>query len=131
LSAVAHLRDRFGVDPVLRVLNVAPSSFYGWLQRRGNPSPRQRADAEMLTQIAAIHERSGGTYGSPRVHATLQRRGVHVSRKRVERVMREAGVQGAFLRKTWRTSSTRQNPAATPAPDLVNLDFTAPAPNRL
>jgi putative transposase len=131
LSAVAHLRDRFGVDPVLRVLNVAPSSFYGWLQRRGNPSPRQRADAEMLTQIAAIHERSGGTYGSPRVHATLQRRGVHVSRKRVERLMREAGVQGAFLRKTWRTSSTRQNPAATPAPDLVNRDFTAPAPNRL
>jgi transposase InsO family protein len=85
----------------------------------------------VLAEIAAIHDRSGGTYGSPRVHATLRRRGVHVSRKRVERLMRDAGLQGAFLRKKWRTSSTRQNPAATPAPDLVNRDFTAPAPNRL
>jgi putative transposase len=85
----------------------------------------------LLAEITAIHDRSGGTYGSPRVHATLQRRGVHVSRKRVERLMRDAGLAGAFLRKKWRTSSTRQNPAATPAPDLVNRDFTAPAPNRL
>lgn len=67
----------------------------------------------------------------PRVHATLHRRGVPVSRKRVERLTREHDLQGAFLRKKWRTSSTRQNPAATPAPDLVNRDFTAPAPNRL
>ena len=65
------------------------------------------------------------------MHATLARRGVHVSRKRVERLMREAGLQGAFLRKKWRTASTRQNPAVKPAPDLVNRDFTAPAPNRL
>jgi len=71
MSAVAHLRDRFGVDPLLRVLNVAPSTFYGWLEQARNPSACQRADAKMLTQIAAIHERSGGTYGSPRVHATL------------------------------------------------------------
>jgi putative transposase len=85
----------------------------------------------LLAEITAIHDRSGGTYGSPRVHATLQRRGVHVSRKRVERLMRDAGLAGAFLRTTWRTSSTRQNSAARPAPDLVNRDFTAPAPNRL
>ncbi|WP_433556043.1 IS3 family transposase [Pseudonocardia xinjiangensis] len=74
----------------------------------------------LIAEIAAIHDRSGGTYGSPRVHATLRRRSVHVSRKRVERLMREAGVAGAFLRMKWRTSSTRQNPAATPASDLVN-----------
>lgn len=54
-----------------------------------------------------------------------------MSRKRVERLMRQAGVQGAFLRRRWRRPSTRQDPAATPAPDLVNRDFTAPAPNRL
>jgi putative transposase len=131
LKAVAHLRDRFGVDPILRVLDVAPSSFYGWLAQQRNPSARRRGDEQILTEITEIHGRSGGTYGSPRVHATLHRRGVHVSRKRVERLMREHDLQGAFLRKKWRTSSTRQNPAATPAPDLVNRDFTAPAPNRL
>jgi transposase-like protein len=126
LNAVAHLRDRFGVGPVLRVLGIASSTFYGWLAQQRNPSARRRSDDQILADIAAIHDRSGGTYGSPRGHATLCRRGVHVSRKRVERLMREAGLQGAFLRKKWRTSSTRQNPAATPAPDLVNRDFTAP-----
>jgi len=131
LKTVAHLRDRFGVDPVLRVLGIAPSTYYGWLDRQRRPSDRQQEDVVLLAEIVTIHDRSGGTYGSPQVHATLQRRGVHVSRKRVERLMREAGVQGAFLRKKWRTTSTRQNPAATPAPDLVNRDFTAPAPNRL
>jgi putative transposase len=98
---------------------------------RTDPSLRRRTDAELLAEIAAIHDRSGGTYGSPRVHATLRRRGICVSRKRVERLMREAGLAGAFLRKRWRTGSTRQNPRTTPAPDLVNRDFTAPAPDRL
>ena len=131
MKAVAHLKDRFGVDPVLRVLSIAPSTYYGWLDRRRNPSARQQADTVVLTEITAVHDRSGGTYGSPRVHATLRRRGVRVSRKRVERLMREHGLQGAYLRRKWRTSSTRQDPRATPAPDLVNRDFTAPAPNRL
>jgi putative transposase len=110
---------------------LRPRRFYGWLAQDRRPSARRRADADLLAQILEIHDRSGGTYGSPRVHATLQRRGIAVSRKRVERLMRQAGLQGAFLRKKWRTSSTRQNPASSPAPDLVNRDFTAPAPNRL
>ncbi len=131
MSAVTALRDRFGVDPVLRVLDVAPSTYYGWLAQERNPSPRRRADQELVARIAAIHDRSGATYGSPRVHATLRRRGIRVSRKRVERLMRETGLQGAYLRKGWRTGSTRQNPHASAAPDLVNRDFTAPAPDRL
>jgi transposase InsO family protein len=131
LSAVADLRDRFGVDPVLRVLGVAASTYYGWLAQDRDPSARRRADADLLAQIREIHDRSGGTYGSPRIHATLRRRGVAVSRKRVERLMHAAGLQGAYLRRKWRTSSTRQDPAATAAPDLVNRDFTAPGPDRL
>jgi putative transposase len=64
------------------------------------------------------------------VHAQLRRDGVRTSRKRVERLMGQAGLQGAFLRKRWRCS-TRQDPRATPAPDLVNRDFKVEAPNRL
>ncbi len=131
MNVVAELRARFGVGPILRILGVAPSTFYGWLSQQRNPSARRQADDQLLAEITEIHGRSGGTYGSPRIHATLHRRGVAVSRKRVERLMREHGLQGAFLRKQWRTSSTRQNPNADPAPDLVKRDFTAPAPNRL
>jgi putative transposase len=64
------------------------------------------------------------------VHAQLRRDGVRVSRKRVARLMGAHGLQGAFVRKRWRCS-TRQDPTAIPAPDLVNRQFTAPAPNRL
>lgn len=131
MTAVDTLKDRFGIAPVLEVLGVAASTYYGWLAQERDPSLRRRSDADLLAEITVIHRRSGNTYGSPRVHAVLHRRGVRVSRKRVERLMREAGLQGAFLGKRWRTSATRQNPTATPAPDLVERDFTAPAPNRL
>jgi putative transposase len=131
VKAVEALKSRFGISPVLQVLGVAASTYYGWLAQQRDPSPRRRADTELLAEIRRIHHRSGATYGAPRVHATLHRRGHHVSRERVERLMREDGLQGAFLRKRWRTGSTTQNPRATPAPDLVNRDFTAAAPDRL
>ncbi|WSN14769.1 IS3 family transposase [Micromonospora sp. NBC_01699] len=74
---------------------------------------------------------SGHTYGADRVHRQLRRDGIRVGRKRVERLMADQGWQGAFLRRGWRGGSTRQDPMATPAPDLVNRDFTATGPNRL
>ncbi|MBP2334698.1 IS3 family transposase [Saccharothrix coeruleofusca] len=126
-----QLRGRFGVEPILRVLGIASSTYYGWVQRQTDPSPRQRQDEELVAEIVDIHTTSGGTYGSPRVHATLRRREIRVSRKRVERLMRGHELQGAFLRKKWRTPSTRRDPPVAPAPDLVNRDFTAPAPDRL
>ena len=75
MITVAALKDRFGVAPVLQVIGVAASTYYGWLARDRSPSTRSRADAELLGEISAIHNRSGQTYGSPRVHATLVRRG--------------------------------------------------------
>ncbi|HZP52491.1 IS3 family transposase [Actinocrinis sp.] len=119
------------VDLVLRVLGIASSTFYGWRKQAKHPSARRLADEGLLAEIVEIHTCSGGTYGAPRVHAMLRRRGVAVGRKRVERLMRGASLQGAFLRKKWRTASTRQDPRATPAPDLVKRDFTALEPNRL
>jgi putative transposase len=137
MSFVAADRDRFGVQPLLRVLGIAVSTFYGWLARRRHPSPRDIEEVWLTGQVQRIHADSGGTYGSPygspKVHAQLRREGIRLSRKRVERVerlLRTHGLQGAFLRKR-RRSSTRRDPAATPAPDLVNRDFKADAPDRL
>ncbi|MFE2758237.1 IS3 family transposase [Actinosynnema sp. NPDC059335] len=131
MKLVEQLRGRFGVEFVLRVLGVASSTYRGWVARQAAPSDREREDRAITDEITDIHTASGGTYGSPRVHQILRRRGIRVSRKRVERLMRQASLQGAFLRKHWRTPSTRQDPRAAPAPDRVNRDFTAPAPDRL
>jgi putative transposase len=123
-------RDRFGVEPILRVLEIPVSTFYGWVDQQRHPSRHTLDDRVLLGKIRAVHTRSGGTYGAPRVHAQLRRDGVRVARKRVARLMGQDGLQGAFLRRKWRCS-TRQDPTATPAPDLVNRDFAAPAPDRL
>jgi putative transposase len=130
MTLVDRLGDRFGVEPILRVLEIPVSTFYGWLARRRRPSPRDIEGVWLTEQIQRIHAESGETYGSPKIHAQLRREGIRVSRKRVERLMRQAGLQGAFVRKR-RRSWTRRDPAATPAPDLVNRQFTAPAPNQL
>jgi putative transposase len=130
MTFVHACRDRFGVEPILRVLQIPVSTFYGWGAQQRDPCQHQRPDAWLLGKIRAIHQRSRGTYGAPRVHARLRRDGVQVSRTRVARLLGAHGLQGAFLRRRWRCS-TRQHPTAIPAPDLVNRDFTAPAPNRL
>lgn len=60
-TAVAAPKDRFGVAPVLQVLGVAASTYYGWLARDRSPSARSRADAELLVKTTEIHDRSGQT----------------------------------------------------------------------
>ena len=122
----------FSVDLVLRVLGIPASTYYDWRARQTSPSPRACEDARLLGMIDEIrgeHE-FAATYGSPRVWLELRRRGVRVGRKRVERIMREHGRRGAYLRKGWKGGSTRQNPRHTAAPDLLDRDFTATAPNR-
>ena len=123
----------FPVDLVLRVLGIPASTYYGWRARQVVPSRRQLEDAQLLETIVKIrtsHE-FACTYGSPRVWLALRRQGIRCGRKRVERIMRTHGLQGAFLRKGWKHGSTRQNPRHTAAPDLVDRDFTATEPNRL
>jgi putative transposase len=110
-----------------RVLDVSASGYYAWHHRP--LSARAQADRVLLEQIRAIHARSRGTYGVPRVHAELAAQGVHVGRKRVARLMQAAGLAGVS-RRPWVTT-TRRDPTARPAPDLVQRTFTVAGPNRL
>jgi putative transposase len=111
-----------------RVLGVSASGFYEWRAR--GPSARQLADEQLTAVITQIHELSRGSYGAPRVHAELQLgRSLRCGRKRVERLMRAAGLAGIYRRRS--RGCTVTDPAATPHPDLVNRQFTATGPDRL
>jgi transposase InsO family protein len=87
--------------------------------------PGRLADAAVAERIEASWERSRRTHGAPRIHA---REGIRVGRKRVERLMRQLGIQGAHLHKHWK--NTRQDRRATAAPDLVERDFSVAEPQR-
>jgi putative transposase len=117
----------FSIRAMCRVLDVSSSGYYAW--RRRKISVRTREDEALRGRIAAIHEQSRRTYGSPRIHAELKEQGARVGRKRVARLMKESGLMGASRRRSIRT--TRRDPAARPAPDLVDRKFVADGPNQL
>lgn len=117
----------YRVATMCRVLGVSPSGFYAW---RARPmSARTRADVALRAEIEAIHTRSRGTYGAPRVHAELAATGAAVGRKRVARPMRAAGLVGVSRRRSHCT--TIRDERTRPAPDLVSRVFTAEGPDRL
>jgi len=115
------------IATLCRVLSVSPSGYYAWCKR--SRSARAQADERLLSQIQDIHQRSRGTYGVPRVHAELRARGIRCARKRVARLMGRAGLEGVHRRRY--RSTTRQDPSATTAPDLVKRNFTASGPDQL
>lgn len=108
-------------------LGVSPSGYWAW--RKRGCSARSQVDAQLAAQIRTIHQASRGTYGAPRVHAELANAGSHCGRKRVARLMRQAGLVGCHRRRPFQT--TQRDPAAEPAPDLVQRTFAASAPNVL
>jgi transposase InsO family protein len=124
---VASERAIFPVTTMCRLLGVSPSGFWAWLRR--GPSRRSVADAALARTIMAIHERSRGTYGAPRIHARLHRDGTACGRKRVARLMRREGITGVHRRRYHPT--TVRDPGASPAPDLVDRDFHPAGPDRL
>ena len=115
------------VATMCRRLGVSPSGYYAW-RGRGR-SPRAKRDEVLGGTIRAIHEVSGGTYGAPRVHAELMAGGCRVSRKRVARLMREAGLAGVSRRRGMRT--TRVDQSHCVVPDRVERQFQADGPDRL
>ena len=117
--------DGIPVAVACRVLNISRSGYYDWL---GRPeSPRELRNKELTENDQGNPRDSRGSYGSPRVHAELRLGlGMEVNRKRVERLMREAGIQGIYRRK-----GRRNLVNAATEEDLVHRQFTAEAPDRL
>jgi putative transposase len=106
------------VAAACQAAGVTRSAWYAWAARAAQgPSQRQREEARLVGEIRRIHARSGGTYGVPRIHAELGRRGWMVNHQRVERLMRTHRIVGYRPRR--RRSLTRQDRAAPPAPDLL------------
>lgn len=115
-----------GVAFLCRLRNVARASFCAWQAAAKARAVRKAADEALAHEITVIHVASRHTYGVPRIHAELRRLGRAVNRKRVARVMRERGIQGAHRRR--RRSLTRPDKKARPAPDLIGRDFHAERP---
>jgi putative transposase len=88
---------QFSIQVMAEALGVSRSGFYAWRHRPA--SARALADAEVTARIATIHRASRETYGAPRIHAELADEGIHVGRKRVERLMKAAGLKGVSRRK--------------------------------
>jgi putative transposase len=125
---VEQERASYAVTTLCRMLGVSPSGYWAW--RRREPSARAHADEELSRQIVQIHQTSRGTYGAPRIHAELAACGTRCGRKRVARLMRLVGIAGCHRRRL-HVRTTRRDPAARPAPDLVQRAFVAAAPNEL
>jgi putative transposase len=114
-----------------RVLGVARSGYYAWRGR--SPSAQARADDRLMERIRASHRTSRGTDGSPRIRVELRAAGERCGRRRVARLMREAGLRGCHGRHRSVRTTTRDR-QATPAPDRVQRAFAPPAigrPDRL
>jgi putative transposase len=120
-------KGRFGVEPICRVLPIAPSSYYEAASRP--PSARALRDEELRVQIARVHAANFGVYGARKLWRQLNREGTPVARCTVQRLMRELGLKGAVRSKTRRTTIPDEI-APRPA-DLVRRDFSAAGPNQL
>lgn len=131
MSSCYHLieaeRTSFPIQFMCRMLGVSRSGYYDWRDRP--PSGRSRQDATLTGKIREIHLRSRETYGSPRVHAELRDLGIRCGRRRVERLMRQAGLRGCL--RGSRRGTTHRGKRAAPAEDLVKRDFRATAKDKI
>jgi putative transposase len=122
----------FGVEPICRTLTeagcpIAPSTYFA--RRSRPPSTRARRDDRLVGEITRVHRENFGVYGARKVWRQLQREGQPVARCTVERLMRAEGLVGAVRGKTRRTTVPAEA-SAQRLRDLLDRDFTAPAPNR-
>lgn len=125
-------RGQYGVEPICRVLPIAPSSYYEYARRRRQPETapaRVRRDAILRPEIKRVWEENHEVYGAEKVWRQMLREGFGVARCTVERLMKELGLQGVRRGKQVRTTVPDKS---APCPrDKVNRNFQPPAPNRL
>ena len=120
-------RQAFPVRTMCAVLQVSPSGYYAWRDRPD--SARAVADRDLAGEIRRIHADNRAVYGSPRVHAALRAEGRRVGVNRVARLMRRHGIQGRHKRRAPRTTDSKH--ALPVAPNLLDRQFTATAPNKV
>lgn len=120
-------KDRFPVRVMCRALAVSPAGYYAWAARP--ESRRTAANRRLVTMIRLIHAESRSTYGSPRVHATLQAQGQRIGEHRVARLMRTSAIRAKTVKK-WRatTDSAHQYPVV---PNTLNRQFAVAHPNQV
>jgi putative transposase len=121
-------RERWGVEPICRVLQIAPSSYYAAIRRP--LSARQRRDERLAVAIRRVWDEHRRVYGADKVWAQLKRDGIPVARCTVERLMRRLGLRGVVRGKTGVRTTVADEASSRPL-DLVARQFRAPAPNRL
>jgi putative transposase len=118
---------RLGVEPICRILQVAPSTYYA---ARDRPlSARARRDAELVPRLVWLWRSNYQVYGSRKLWKAARRAGIDIGRDQTRRLMAKAGIQGALRSKRVRT--TRRDPDAGRHPDLVKRQFRASRPNEL
>ena len=127
MSFINTHRGRWGVEPICRVLEIAPSTYYAAATRP--PCARQLRDETLKPEIARVHKDNYGVYGAHKVWRQLHREGIAVGRDRVRRLMRKlqlAGVRRGKVKRTTLPGELSERPQ-----DLVERSFVASAPNRL
>jgi transposase InsO family protein len=132
IAFVDDHRESYGVEPICRLLAIAPSTYYAHQARRADPSKqsaRARRDADLCARIRRVFDENFSVYGVRKVWRQLQREGVEVARCTVERLMRKMGLSGAVRGKPMRT--TRSDKSAPCPLDKVGRQFSADRPNRL
>ena len=122
-------RDELGVEPICRALQMAPSTYYAARHREQVPSERARRDAVLMPILVALWVANRKVYGAQKLWKAARRAGHDVGRDQVARLMRTAGIQGVTRRR--RVFTTRRDPEALRAADLVNRNFAADRPNAL
>ena len=121
-------RAEYPVTLLCDVLGVSPAGYYAWRSR--SESPRSAANRDLVDDIRRVHRDTGGRYGSPRIHVELKAQGRGASRGRIERLMRRHGIRAIMARpRRVRTTDSRHDLPI--APNLLDRNFVATAPNRI
>jgi putative transposase len=121
-----HRKD-YGVEPICAMLPIAPSTYYA--NKARPPSERSLRDGRLQIEIIRVYEENHAVYGARKVWRQLRREGYDLARCTVERLMRALGLKGAVRGK--KHFSTITDEAAPRPVDLVDRNFSVPAPNRL